>query len=286
MKPSPFDYSPVETADEAISELGRGDAKLIAGGQSLLPMMHMRVVRASRLVDVRRVDELDRVEVGRDNIVMGALVRHRRMEHDPQIATSVPLLPAATVYIGHPAIRNRGTLGGSLAHADPAAELPAVMVALDATLFIDGGGRPRREVKADDFCLSYFSTVCQEDEMVTWIRVPKLGSRSGWGFVEFARRHGDFAMAGAVSVLRCDASGALESAKVVAFGVGATPLTVSHAEEVLGSSPKDLDYAALGRAWARAVPDADGDGYRRHLAAIAIERALRQASERVGAVDE
>lgn len=280
MKPPPFEYVRATSVSHALEELSADpDAKPLAGGQSLIALLNLRLARPSRLVDIGRLGELGRTFEDVDSIVLGALVRHRDLELDPVLRARAPLVSDAARHIGHVAIRNRGTLGGSLAHADPAAELPVVMLALDATFYTDSAARGRRAIAADDFFVSHFTTALDPTELLTWVRVPALQPRQGWGFVEFSRRHGDFALAGAACTVRLDTGGRVAQVRAAVMGVGPRPLLVSD-EAALGERPEAGLAAQLARRWA---PSGGGDDYRRKLTVVALRRALEQALRRAAA---
>jgi CO/xanthine dehydrogenase FAD-binding subunit len=281
MKPAPFRYARPATAAEAVTLLAsaRGDAKLIAGGQSLMPLLNMRLVRPTVLVDLNGARELERIDAAPDGgLVLGALVRHADLAAAPIVRARAPLLAAAARHVGHTAIRNRGTLGGSLAHADPAAELPAALLALDATLGLLGP-RGMRRVGADEFFRGLLATALAEDELLAEITVPV--APAGWGFAEIARRPGDFALAGVAASL--DGRG---HARVVGFGVADRPVRLRAAEAAVAAAPRDARTPA--RAGAAAAADCDpatdvhaSAEYRRHLATVLAEDAVGQALARL-----
>ena len=202
MKAPPFRYLRPGSVAQALDWLRDEDTKVLAGGQSLVPLLNLRLARPERLVDVNALPELDRIIPDSRSLLLGALLRHRDLERDPRVARRIPLLAEAAAHIGHVGIRNRGTLGGTLSHADPSAEVPLVAAVLGATIYLESTARGRRSVPAEGFAPGYFGTVAGPDEMLTWVRMPTLLPDEGWGFVEFARRHGDFAMAGAAVTLR------------------------------------------------------------------------------------
>src|SRR2546423_14211675 len=217
MKPPPFEYSvaeSVEAAAAALAEAG-GEAKILAGGQSLVPMLNFRLLRPSILIDINRIPGLAYIEEERDAIRVGALTRHHQLETSPVIAAHLPVLRAAMVHVAHLAIRNRGTIGGSLTHADPAAELPMMALLLDATISVTSP-KGKRTVAARDFFLGALSVALEADELVTETTFPKLPTNTGWGFEEVSRRHGDFALA-AVGVALTGAGGKNAGARI---GVG------------------------------------------------------------------
>ncbi len=283
MKPAPFRYVRPATAAEAVALLASspGETKLLAGGQSLVPLLNMRLVRPAVLVDLNGARELERIDVGpRGGLVLGALVRHADLAAAPLVRERAPLLAEAARHVGHIAIRNRGTLGGSLAHADPAAELPAALLALDATLGLLGP-RGMRRVAVADFFRGLLATVLADDELLAEVTVP--AAPRGWGFGEIARRPGDFALAGVAASL--DAEG---HARVVGFAVADRPVRLRAAEALAAAAPRDETIPArAGRAAAADCAPA-GDvhasaDYRRHLATVLTEDALRAAVGRLRA---
>lgn len=278
MKPAAFDYLRPASVDEAVAQLALhgSEAKILAGGQSLVPLLNFRIVRPSVLIDINRLTGLDFVEAEGDDLRIGALTRHHTLETSPLVRQRFPVLAAAMQHVAHLAIRNRGTLGGSLAHADAAAELPMMALLLDAEIRTSRGGHA-----AADFFLGPLTTALAEDELVTEILLPALPPKTGWGFEEFAMRHGDFALAAIVATLTA-ANGKISKARLAAMGVGATPLRLRGAEAALvGQSfaPKLVAEAAqLARAEVAPLSDlrASAD-YRRHLVAALTERALTAA---------
>jgi aerobic carbon-monoxide dehydrogenase medium subunit len=284
MKPAPFDYVAPRSLDEAVAALANGgpDAKLLAGGQSLIPLLNFRLARPSLLVDLNRVAELAYVTPRNRGVAIGAMTRQATIERDRTLANKQPLLTEAIRWVGHAAIRSRGTIGGSLAHADPAAELPAVAICLDAQLSIVGP-RGRRTVTADDFFAGYLSTALESDEVLVETWLPPLKPRTGQAWLEFARRHGDFALAGvAVSLTVQDEQ--VQDARIVLTGVGGRPVRAREAETLLvGGSVHERASAAADAARSAIDPDADIHAtkeYRVHLAGVLTERAIRLAYER------
>ena len=284
MKPAPFAYARPKTLSEALERLAeREEAKPLAGGQSLIPAMNFRLAAPTALVDLNRVEELAGIqELPSGGLRIGAMTRHSAVERDQRVRMRAPLLAEAMPYIAHPTIRNRGTLGGSLAHADPAAELPAVIVALEAMLVLRGRSGERR-VAAADFFTGLFSTALEPGELLTGIEIPPLAPRTGWGFEEFARRHGDYALAGVAAVITVDSAGRCERARVTLLSVGDGPITATNATAVLAGS--DLGDAGFREAAERAARD-DIDppsdihapaGYRRRLVRVLTRRALSRA---------
>jgi carbon-monoxide dehydrogenase medium subunit len=287
MKPPVFDYAAPSTLREATDLLVQydGEAKLLSGGQSLVPLLNMRLARPALVVDLARVPDLDYVRAEGDGFTIGGMTRQRTVELSPEIQQRHPLLHAGMLHIAHPQNRNQGTIGGSLAHADPAAELPALALALDATL-VAVGPDGERTIPAADFFQTYLTTVLAPTEILTGVRFPTLPARTGWSILEVARRHGDFALAGVVAVLGLDGGGRCAGARVVLFGVGATPIRARAAEALLtGETP---GAALFARVAARAADDLDeplsdvhaGAQYRRDLARVLCDRALEEARGR------
>jgi carbon-monoxide dehydrogenase medium subunit len=279
VKPAPFQYRrPLDVA-EALADLRAApDGKLLAGGQSLLAVMNLRLSRPSHLIDIGRLGELDRIFDDEDSLIVGALCTHRRLETDPLVRRRVPLLAEAVGHVGHVSIRNQGTVGGSVAHADPAAELPAALVALDATLYVDRHGHPRREVPAEAFFLSFYTTVLEPAEMLTWIRVPAPERGTTWGFAEIARRRGDFASAGAAVVLSREAD-VVRQARCVLFGVADRPILLDTAG-LTGRSVTDEAVEAYAADATRDLDPPDEPELRRAHARVCVTRALRDAARR------
>jgi carbon-monoxide dehydrogenase medium subunit len=284
VKAAPFAYVAPRTVEACVSALAEhGDeAKLLAGGQSLVPMIVLRLARPEALIDVNRVDGLSGVRRDGDHLVIGATTRHAEIGADPQIAEHVPLLTRVAPYIGHFQIRNRGTLGGSLAHADPAAEWPVAALALDAEIEIVGPQGERREAAAD-FFETIFTTTLQADELITAVRFPIWGSGSGFAVEEVARRHGDFAIAGALVAVQVD-DGRLVKAAIGLVGMGLVPIRAGRAEaELDGVAIDDLDLEAVGHqavADIEAPTDIHADGaYRLAVGASLVTRALGRALE-------
>src|SRR5215467_3832990 len=239
MKPAAFEYVVVDSVTRALAALSEadGEAKILAGGQSLVPMLNFRLVKPAILVDINRIPNLAFIEETDHEIRVGALTRHHQLEISPVIARHLPVLSAAMTHVAHLAIRNRGTIGGSLSHADPAAELPMMAVLLGAKLHIVSG-RGRRIVEAGDFFRDALTVDLAEDELLTEIHLPKLPSRTGWGFEEVARRAGDFALA-AVATTVTVSGVTMKEARIALTGVGRTPVRAGKAEALLvGQKPE------------------------------------------------
>lgn len=278
MKPAPFSYhAPATIADvcELLAEHG-DDAKVLAGGQSLVPMLALRLTQFAHLVDVNRVESLAGVTREDGVLVVGAGTRQRVMERDAGVATAVPLLARATPFIGHFQIRNRGTVGGSLAHADPASEYPAVACALGAEMELAGRGGSRRRVAADDFFVGTWTTAAEPHELLVAARFPVWPGPCGFAIEELARRHGDFALAGVACAVGEDRAG------LALFGVGSTPVRVGAAESAIVAGASEADVAEL--AVRELEPPSDVHASRatrtrvaRHLVARAVARAREEA---------
>ena len=285
MKPASFDYIVAESIEMAVASLAEAgpDAKIIAGGQSLVPMLNFRLLRPSLLVDINRIPGLASIEETETGIHVGALTRHHQLEMSPIIGRHLPVLSCAMTHVAHLAIRNRGTIGGSLSHADPAAELPMMALLLDAALHI-ASASGKRTVAARDFFLDALTVDLAAGDMVTEIMLPKLPPRTGWGFEEVARRHGDFALAAVAATLTAS-GGVIAQARIALTGVGPTALRALAAEALLvGQSlePK-LTSHAVEAVRAAIAPDTDlhaSADYRRHLAGSLTRRALVAAWRR------
>jgi CO/xanthine dehydrogenase FAD-binding subunit len=261
-------------------------AKVLAGGQSLVPMMNFRLARPAALVDINRVTGLAYVREGPGSVVIGALTRHRELERSPVVRARCPLLAAAVPFIGHAAIRNRGTIGGSLAHADPAAELVAVAAALGARLVVRSVAG-ERVLTPSEFFVSYLTTALGADELLVEVRLPGVVPRTGSAFVEVSRRHGDFALVAVAAEVTLDDAGRCATARLALSGVGGVPFVAT--DEVallLGDTPAGNTLAEVGRRVSAAVtPDGDlhaSAEYRKELAAVLVRRALTEAVARAG----
>jgi carbon-monoxide dehydrogenase medium subunit len=285
MKPAAFDYVVADSIDAAVAALSAagGEAKIIAGGQSLVPMLNFRLLRPSILVDINRIPGLAFIEERADAVAVGALTRHHQLETSPVIATHLPVVAAAMAHVAHLAIRNRGTIGGSLSHGDPAAELPMLTLLLDATLDI-ASPTGRRTVAARDFFLGALTVDLAADEMVTRVTFPKLPPATGWGFAEVARRSGDFALAAVAATLTV-ADGAISDARIAMTGVDETAKRATDAETLLTGRAltPDLVDAAVAAVRACVNPPTDlhaSADYRRHLVGVLAQRTLAAAWRR------
>jgi CO/xanthine dehydrogenase FAD-binding subunit len=285
MKPAAFDYVVADSLDMAAAALAEvGDeAKIIAGGQSLVPMLNFRLLRPSVLVDINRITRLAFVEDAGETIRIGALTRHFQLETSPLVAQHLPVLSCAMTHVAHLAIRNRGTIGGSLSHADPAAELPMLALLLDATLHVVSAAATR-SVAARDFFVEAMTVDLAADEIVTEITLPKLPQRTGWGFEEVARRHGDFALAAAAATLTVS-DGTITQARIALTGVGPTALRASEAEALLVGEALATGLTARVIAAVRGAIEPETDlhassDHRRHLAGVLAGRAVSAAWRR------
>ena len=276
MKPAPFAYKRARSVDDAVALLAaNGDARLLAGGQSLIATLNMRLSAPALLIDINGIGGLNGIALKGAMVEIGALARHAQAERSETIAKHAPLLARALPHIGHPAIRNRGTLCGSVAFADPAAELPACLLALGGE--VEASGRQgKRTIKADDFFKGLFETALAGDEMITAIRVPAAGAQTRTGFAELARRHGDYAMVGLAASARADGKG-LADVRLAYFGVGATPLRAKKSEAALAGGDVEAAVAALDLDPADDV-QATG-AVKKHLAGVLLRRVAKQLME-------
>jgi carbon-monoxide dehydrogenase medium subunit len=276
VKPAPFAYQKAHSLEEAVVLLGQHkDARLLAGGQSLIATLNMRLSTPALLIDINGIDGLDRITVKDGMVEIGALTRHAAAERSETIARLAPLIARALPHIGHVAIRNRGTLGGSIAFADPAAELPACLLALDGE--VDASGpKGRRTIKAPDFFKGLFETALGPQDVLTAIRVPAASKDQRVGFAELARRHGDYAIVGLAASARAHGKG-LGDVRLAFFGVGATPLRAKKAETALAAGNVDAAVAALDL---EPHDDVQASGaVKKHLAGVLLRRVAKQLWE-------
>lgn len=281
MKLPAFEYACPSTLDEAVALLAShdGEAKPLAGGQSLMPMMAFRVAQPSLLVDLRKLTDLTRIAVGEDGVRLGAMVRWRDIQDDRRLATAHPLLQAAIAHVAHYQIRNRGTVGGSVCHADPAAEMPGIAVTCDAEMTVMGKSGPR-VIRAADFFVGALTTSLQPDEILVEVKLPPWPRGRRYGFQEFARRRGDFAMAGIAVFYDPDGGGKAANARVGVIGVGDRQRRLLKAEAAINGST--IDDATIARASAAASAEVEPQddihasaAYRRALTGTLLERALK-----------
>jgi carbon-monoxide dehydrogenase medium subunit len=285
MKMPPFEYACPGTVAEAVQLLASNDdAKALAGGQSLVPMLAFRLAQPSLLVDLRKLTELRQIKISEAGVSLGAMVRWRDIEDDARLASAQPLLKAAISHVAHYQIRNRGTVGGSIAHADPAAEMPGIAVACDAEI-VAVGSAGSRIIKPGEFFQGPLMTALAADEIILEIRLPAWPAGRRWGFQEFARRRGDFALAAAAVFYDQDAEGRARNAHIGVIGVADRPLRLPAAEAELNG--KAVDEAAIAKAEAAASASVDPDddihasgAYRKALVGTMVERALKAAASR------
>jgi carbon-monoxide dehydrogenase medium subunit len=293
VKPAPFAYFVPDTLDEVLAILAdhADDAKALAGGQSLVPAMNFRLAQPAALVDLNRVVELSTISETDRGLRLGAMVRHQTLETSAVVARRAPLIRDTMPWVAHPPIRTRGTIGGSLAHADPAAELPAVCLALDATLELRTAGRTR-ETGAGDFFVGLYTTALEPGELVTAVLVPPLPPRSGWAIDEVARRHGDYALAGVAAVVTLDDEGRCAGVRIGLLSVHDRPVLATHAMAALereSPSAEAIRSAADAAATRDAEPSSDihaSAAYRRHLVRVLTGRVLARAIGRARATAE
>lgn len=286
MKPAPFAYAAPSTMEEAIALLTEHgeEAKVLAGGQSLVPMMNFRLARPQYVIDLNRLGGLDYISERDGVLAVGTMTRQRSLERSDLVQQYYPLLAEATTLIGHPAIRNRGTVGGSIAHADPAAELPAVLLAYGGSAIVQGP-QGIRQISAEELFITYFTTSLALDEILIEVRFPRWPPGTGWCFLEESRRHGDFAMVGVAALLTLDAARRCTRAAVALTGVGGVPYSVAEASTILvGQVPDEACIAEVAQA-ASAGVEPEGDlhasaEFRRHLSGVLTRRALHKAVAR------
>jgi len=288
MKPAPFEYHLAHSVDEVLSLLGEhGDeAKILAGGQSLIPTMNFRLAQPAVLIDINGAEGLDAIEVTSSGVRIGALVTQRAVERSQELRRVAPLLAEAIPFVAHPQIRNRGTVGGNLAHADPRSELPAVALALEASFTVKGPAG-ERTVPAADFFRGLFNTAVGEDEMLVGVDIPSDPRGSGTAFLELSRRNGDYALAGVACRLTMR-GGTIEEARLTFLSAGDRPILATESMDLLrGETPSEVLFAAATEAARDAVaPIEDVHAsvpYRRHLVGVLARRALVAAAERAGA---
>lgn len=288
LKTPRFEYHAPDTVEEAIALLAEhGDeAKVVAGGQSLVPMLAMRLARPSQLVDINRIASLGGMEERDGSIVFGAMVRERAAEQSSVVQEKLPLLAEALPLVGHVAIRNRGTIGGTVAHADGSGEVPTVALALDGEV-LARSVRGDRTIAAADFFQGHFTTALDDDECLIEVRLPVSPAGAGWSFQEVARRHGDFALVGAGCMVRLD-DATITEARICLMGVAGTALRASAAEVALvGAKPSAEAFAAAAEtatADLELASDVHGSAaYRKHIAGVIVRRTLTTAAERAGA---
>jgi carbon-monoxide dehydrogenase medium subunit len=290
MKPPRFEYVRPAGTGEAVAALAEhGDeAKVLAGGQSLVPMLNMRLARPAALIDLNRIAALDYIREADGGVAIGAMTRQRTVERSATVRDVQPLLFAATQNIGHPQIRNRGTIGGSLAHAHPASEYQAAAVALGARFTLSGPSG-ERVLPAEEFFVTYLTTTLEPDEILSEVWWPAMPVGTGCALMEVARRHGDFAIAGVATTISRDGGGRCAEARIALFGVGGTAVRATSAERTIAGAA--LDERAFTEAAAAASAEIDeppsdvhaSGAYRRHVAGVLVRRALADAAARAAA---
>jgi CO/xanthine dehydrogenase FAD-binding subunit len=287
MKPSAFEYFDPSTVREAVELLQRhsDDAKILAGGQSLIPMMNFRVARPKVLIDINKIKELDYIREEKDELVIGGLVRERTLEVSPLIAKKCPILAEAISQIGHLPVRTRGTIGGSLVHADPSAEIPVVICALGGKMKVVGPSG-ERTLAADEFFLTYLTSALEPGEILVEVRIPTLPANTGWSFMELSRRHGDFGIVVVASILFMENKEACRKASITLGGVAPTPLRAAAAEKILAGRKltEELIREAAVKAAGMTEPESDYHAsaeYRKEMARVFTQRSLQEAWNKV-----
>lgn len=281
MKPAEFTYHRPDSVAETLELLAANpDAKLLAGGQSLLTLMNLRLARPSAVIDIGRLTELNRIFDDTEDLVLGALVTHRTVEVDPLIAARAPLLADAARHIGHVGIRNRGTLGGSVAHADPAAEMPLATLVMDATFHVESATGGRRQVPAEEMFVSFYINSLADDEMITWVSVPSIGADEGWGFVEYAHQHGDYGLAGAGCLLTLRPDGRIGSLRAAVLSAADRPLLFV-GDDAVGQDLSERLWRELAEGWSQRIePAAEDADYVRRLCVVALTESMTAAARR------
>lgn len=289
MKPPPFEYHTPRTVDDALALLAEHghDGKVLAGGQSLVPLLNFRLARPAHLIDINNLGELAGLRVRDGNLHIGALTRQSTVERSEAVSEQWPLLRQAIDFVAHAQIRNRGTVGGSIAHADPAAELPVALAALDGSVVVRST-RGERELGWNELFVTHLTTSLEPDELLVEVRIPALPAGTGCAFIEYARRHGDFALGGAAVTITADSAGTCTAASIALLAATATPVRASDAEAALvGRAP---DAGAAHEAAAAAVRDINPTGdihgssaYRKRLIEAMVRRAITAAGENLPA---
>ena len=287
MKPSAFEYFDPSTVREAVELLQRHseDAKILAGGQSLIPMMNFRVARPKVLIDINKVKELDYIREEKDELVVGSLVRERALEVSPVVAKKCPILAGAISQIGHLPVRTRGTIGGSLVHADPSAEIPVVICALGGRMKVVGPAG-ERTLSAEEFSLTYLTSALEPGEILVEVRIPTLPANTGWSFMELNRRHGDFGIVVVASILFMENKETCRKASIALGGVAPTPLRAAEAEKTLSGRKltEELIKQASTKASEATQPESDYHAsaeYRKDMARVFTQRSLQEAWNKV-----
>ena len=283
MYPMPFDYEVAESVDHAIELLGEHgeEAKLLAGGHSLIPLMRLRLAAPTVLIDLERIDDLNYVREEGDHLAIGALTRHRDVLNNPLVQEHCGILSFTAGLLGDPSVQHRGTIGGALAHGDPSGDLPTVVSTLEGELVVKGPDG-ERTVQASDFFQDYLMTDLGEQEVITEVRVPKLGPNTGWAYNKFSRRSQDWAIVGVAAVVERN-NGSIDSARVGLTSMGSTPIRARAVEEALSGASTDDVAEAANAADEGTEPASDGAAtadFRRHLARVWTRRAVEEALSR------
>ncbi len=285
MKPPLFDYVRAETIEDAIAARAKHEySAILAGGQSLLPTLNFRLARPDAVIDIGRIKTLQGTAIENDDIVIRAMARQREVEHDNAIYAANPLIRETLGNVAHAVIRNRGTVVGSISHADAAAELPALLLTTGGAV-IARGPKGERRIEADDFFKFHMTTSLASDEIAVAVRIPSLPRRTGYAFLEFARRHGDYALAGVCALLTLGSDGRIAAARLSACGIGSRAVRLTAAEAALnGQKPDALSFATAGKAACDMVTASDDrqatNTFRKHLLETIVVRALNRAHER------
>jgi aerobic carbon-monoxide dehydrogenase medium subunit len=281
VKPAPFAYLRPSSVDEAVQMLAAGDAKVLAGGQSLVPILSMRLASPATIVDINHIGGLDAIEVDETGVRIGALTRHRALERDAEAFAASPLLRRTLECVAHPTIRNRGTTVGSLVHADPSAEMPAVLTLLGGDVDVVSASGGRRTIAADDFVVGPMESSLRPDELAVSAWFPHPPARSGSSWREVSRRHGDYAVAGVGAIVTLADDDTVASARLAFISIGIVPVCVDVSEPLVGRAESDFDLAAVAALVAAAIdpePDIHATAaYRAHLAQTLARRALHEA---------
>ncbi|MFH2127630.1 MAG: xanthine dehydrogenase family protein subunit M [Pseudomonadota bacterium] len=288
MKPAAFDYVAPNTVQEVIELLAshEDDAKILAGGQSLMPIMNFRLGRPSLVIDINGLDELDYINKQDDHLLIGGLTRERTVEQSPLVQDLCPLLSKAVSYVGHTAIRNRGTIGGSLVHADPSGEIPTAFCALDGWIKAVGPNG-ERWIDPEEFFLTFLTTSLEPTELLVEVKVPIMPPGTGWSFMELSRRVGDFAIVGVATLLLMNDDGSCREARIALGGVAPTPIRAEEAENALAGQAIDEELIAKAGDLAAEATDAEDDyhasaEYRQQMAKVMVSKSLREALSRTG----
>jgi CO/xanthine dehydrogenase FAD-binding subunit len=287
MKPNAFEYFAPSTVEEAIALLEKyeDEAKILAGGQSLVPILNFRLGRPEVLIDINNIKDLDHIKEEEGDLLIGALTRERDLELSPLVQEKCPILAEAVSFVGHVPIRNRGTIGGNLVHADPSSELPTVICCLDGEMKVVGPSG-ERTLEPEEFFLTYLTTSLEPSEILLEIKIPTLAQNTGWSFVELARRTGDFAIVGVATLLFMEQGGICKAARIALGGVAPTPVRATEAEELLAGQKITDELIKKAAREAEEATETEPDyhasaEYRKDMARVFVQRGLREALGRV-----